>query len=93
MLLFCIRDHVKTPLEKLSEQIVADMKQIWTQLQKVVRSLGCYPWGEKANFLLQPAEFLQSEITDLFDLQFTSLPHKELDYDNFVLRVGDLKQR
>lgn len=41
----------------------------------------------------QPQEFLHSEITDIFDLQFTSLPHKELDYDNFVKRVGDLKLR
>ena len=45
LLLFCIRDHVKTPLEKLKEQILTDMKAIWTQLQKA-RTLR-ESWGEK----------------------------------------------
>eukprot|EP01135_Chromosphaera_perkinsii_P010045 Nk52_evm80s1992 gene=Nk52_evmTU80s1992 len=43
--------------------------------------------------LQKPDEYASSELTDFFDWEFTSLPHKDLQEDQFYAKAGELKNR
>eukprot|EP01097_Dermamoeba_algensis_P004264 TRINITY_DN2817_c0_g1_i1.p1 TRINITY_DN2817_c0_g1~~TRINITY_DN2817_c0_g1_i1.p1 ORF type:complete len:493 (-),score=129.63 TRINITY_DN2817_c0_g1_i1:582-2060(-) len=43
--------------------------------------------------LNKPPEFAQSAVTDFFDLEYTSLPHKRMQAELFQERAAALKQR
>eukprot|EP00126_Sphaerothecum_destruens_P002183 Sdes_comp15629_c0_seq1m4621 len=45
------------------------------------------------NELKKPQDFETSSLTDFFDLQFISLPHKDLQPDEFLHKVLQLKSR
>ena len=73
-LLFVFRDHVSTPLERLTDIVEQDMRQIWDCLGK-------------------PEAMGNKQLHDLFDIEYVSLPHKELDADGFAAQVSRLRAR
>eukprot|EP00164_Ancoracysta_twista_P000028 GFYU01000037.1.p1 GENE.GFYU01000037.1~~GFYU01000037.1.p1 ORF type:complete len:861 (+),score=295.01 GFYU01000037.1:145-2727(+) len=74
LLHFVLRDHVKTPLDKLRDMIKVDMETIWSSLSK-------------------PERFAESDVSDFFDLDFTSLPHYEFARDDFTSEVEKLQSK
>lgn len=72
-LLFVLRDHVTSPLSKLSEILAADVRKIWNAIDK-------------------PKEMSASSVEDFFDLDFFSLPHKNLAADAFMEAGAQLKK-
>ncbi|KAL9644517.1 hypothetical protein ABK040_009381 [Willaertia magna] len=45
------------------------------------------------NSLMKPKQFENSQVTDFFDFEFTSLPHKELQGELFVTEVNEMRSR
>eukprot|EP01137_Pigoraptor_chileana_P037477 Opistho-2@34612 len=74
LLVFVLRDHTTTPIERLADILRNDMDTIWQDLSK-------------------PDRFVNSRIADFFDLDFVSLPHKELQTDKFFSSVASFKDR
>mmetsp|Transcript_15540 Transcript_15540/g.31438 ORF Transcript_15540/g.31438 Transcript_15540/m.31438 type:complete len:768 (-) Transcript_15540:73-2376(-) len=73
-LLFVLRDHVSTPMEKLKDILTADVEKIWDTITK-------------------PTQVELSSVTQFFDLDFVSLPHKVLRPEDFEREAMILRER
>ena len=83
MLLFVIRDYIgKTPLDNLCDIIKNDLNSIWRSLSKV----HAHPFI----YLFQPQELSESGVSELFLIEFVSLPHKHLKREEFDKEVSEL---
>mmetsp|Transcript_25329 Transcript_25329/g.100016 ORF Transcript_25329/g.100016 Transcript_25329/m.100016 type:complete len:695 (-) Transcript_25329:268-2352(-) len=73
-LMFILRDHVSSPLSKLTEVLTMDVKKVWDSIEK-------------------PAEIENSALEEFFDLDFYSLPHKNLKPEEFAEAASDMQAK
>ncbi|KAJ8907345.1 hypothetical protein NDN08_007459 [Rhodosorus marinus] len=73
-LMFILRDHVSSPLSKLTEVLTNDVKKVWGSIEK-------------------PEEMKNSLLEEFFDLDFYSLPHKNLKPEEFAEAASEMQAK